>query len=230
MMRTFLTALMILINGLFCFGQKHGFLKYDLGQTIDQVQFNSNTDSFKFSDSRASSISLTYEQKINNFLSIETGVQDRYIETGVVGYIPDTFYIGAASNYLTIPLRIITKQKIIGNLSLQQRFGTNLSIAHTFSGIDDRFTTEDYSIKVNKNLPKTYFTFDFGLGLEWIFSKTNSWKFTLMYDYNLSTKTILNVDLQDLNSVNYSHFESSGNYHTFMIGIGYLISYIWIRK
>ncbi|WP_146697821.1 hypothetical protein [Geofilum rhodophaeum] len=228
MIRTFLTVLMILINGLFCFGQKHGFLKYDLGLTIDQVQFDSNTDNFKYSDSRASSISFTYEQQINDFLSIETGVQDRYIETGVTGYIPDTFYVGAASNYLTIPLRIITNQRIIGNISFLQRFGTNLSIAHTFSGIDDRFTTEDYSIKVNTNLPKTYFTFDFGLGLEWIFSKTKSWKLTFMYDYNLSTKRILNVDLQDSNSVNYSHFETSGNYHAFMIGIGYRISNIWI--
>ncbi|MFC2111394.1 outer membrane protein [Bacteroidota bacterium] len=230
MRRTIIIAILISINGLYGFGQRHGFLKYDLGVTFDQVQFDSNTDNFKLSEWRASSISLTYEQKINNFLSIETGVQDRFISTGVIGYVPDTFYVGAASNYLTIPLRLVLNQKIIGTFSLLQRFGTNLSIAHTFSGIDDRFTIEDYSIIVNTNLPKTYITLDLGLGLEWTFSKTKSWKLNFMYDYNISPKPILDVDLQDSNSTNYSHFESSGNYHTFMLGIGYRISNIWIKK
>jgi len=200
MKRTILTAWILVLNGLCCLAQRHAFLHYNLGITIDQVQFDSNTDNFSFFDSRASSVSLTYEQQISKFFSLETGVQDRYLQSGVLGYVPDTFYVGAASNYLTIPLRMITNQKLTGNLSLKQRFGTNWSIAHTFSGMDDRFTPPDYAVKVRSNLPKTYFTFDLGLGLEWIFSKTKSWKLTFMYDYNLSARKILQVDLQDSNS------------------------------
>jgi len=94
-----------------------------IGTSCSQVQINSNSNLFSLSSSNTTVTSITYEQKINHGLSIETGIQDRYFETGMTGDLAGTFYVGARSDYFEIPVRILLNQKIIGDVSLFQRFG-----------------------------------------------------------------------------------------------------------
>lgn len=184
---------------------------------------------FKLIPSDWAIISFIYEQKICESISIETGVQDKFFAKSVIGYTKDTFSLGAASNYLTIPIRIILNQKIFYNVSLIQRFGYSYSIAHSWSGSDTRFFTNDnYSYKINKDFPSTYSTFVLGLGLEWLFSK--SWKLTFFYDINIPFNKLIDYDIIGINNSDYAHFESSGLYQTAMLGIGYRISNLWIKE
>ena len=103
-------------------------------------------------------------------------------------------------------------------------------MASNFHKPEDGITSDNYSVKINTNLPRNYFTFDFGVGLEWLFSKTKSWKLFFVYDYTICSKKIMDITVSNASSINYSHLESSGNYQSFTFGIGYRISNLWTRN
>lgn len=217
-MRKLIFFFLLLWKCSFSDGQSSGFLKYNYGVSWYQVLMNSNSGLFSLDTKHPAIFSFLYEQDINEGLSIETGITDRHFEAGMTGKLPNTFYVGARADYFTIPLRLILHEKIIGNISMFSRVGTSFSVAYKTHKPEEGNTSDNYSVKIDTNLPGNYFSFDFGAGLEWIFSKNKLWKFFAVYDYHLSSKNLIDITTSNNATLNYANLKSSGNYHTLTFG------------
>lgn len=223
--------LMILI---FCpclvMAQKQTFLRYNFGLSIDETQFATNSPNFELFGSTAGTTSLKVEQQLNDLLSLELGLQDRYFAIILRGLSPDTHFILATSNYIDFPIKVMFNQSVDGHFSIQQRIGSTLSLAHTFSGIKTEYTYVNYPIHIYKAFPHFYATASIGLGFSWHFSKTKSWILTSSYDYTIAFKPILDFGLNDPTKIEYAHVKASGNHHIILLGIGYRISNFWQKR
>lgn len=210
--------------------QTQTVLRYNFGLTIDESQFVSNSPNYEYFGSSAGTTSLYVSHSFNKLISLEVGLQDRFFGVAVRGTSPDTHIILASSNYLDFPIKLILNQSINQRLSFQQRIGMNLSVSHTYSGVNTEYTFVNYPIFINTNFPKFYATANLGLGFSWHFTKSKSWVINTSYDYLISFKPILDVRFNDPNQLEYGHIKSSGNYHIVLLGIGYRISNFWQKK
>lgn len=225
-----LLFLVLIISPCLVVAQKHTFLRYNFGLSIDETQFSSNSANYEFFNSSAGTTSIKIEQQLNDRLSVELGIQDRYYGVTVRGLSPDTHFIQAASNYIDLTLAVVFNQPVGKHFSFQQRIGSNLSFAHTYSGIKDNYTYINYPIHIYKDFPYFYATASLGLGVSWHFSKSKSWALSSSYDYTIAVKPILDFGINDPAKIEYAHVKASGNYHIILLGIGYRISNFWQKK
>jgi hypothetical protein len=205
--------------------QNRTWLNYEVGVSNNSQNWNTQLNNLYFQKSSHSIVGGYIEQEINNFLSVELGVNDKF-------YGFDAFYIendtvknnlGSYAQCIQIPLRLRTRINLLNNkLFLSPHVGAGLLIK-SYGGVESFFEGEDFDIEVKTKFPKTAFLIETGLSIELILK---SWKFAFLATGNYSGKEFINYSVKEKNT----YFSTNGNYITFQIRVGYAISNFWSRE
>ena len=205
--------------------QNRTWLNYEVGIIQDSHNWNTQLSNLQFLKSRESIVGGYIEQEINNFFSVELGVNDKFYGCDGLYVENDTvkFNLMYYAQCVQIPLRFRTRINLFKDkLFISPHVGLGLLIK-SYDGLgiypDEN---EDFQIEVKTAFPKTACLIETGLSVELILK---SWKFAFLATGSYSRKEFLNYSVKDMNT----YFSSNGGYFSYQIRIGYAISNIWKR-
>jgi hypothetical protein len=163
------------------------------------------------------------EQELNQFLSLEIGVNDKFYGFDAYYLGTDTINFGSYAQCVQVPLRLRSRINLFKDkLFLSPHIGVGI-LFQSYSGIGNYIDNNEYNITIKSEFPQTACLIETGLSMELILK---SWKFAFMVTSNYSGKDFIKYSIDNMNTV----FSTNGDYFTYKIRIGYAISNIWKRK
>ena len=204
--------------------QNRTWLNYEVGITASQQSWNTQLSNLHILKPTNSIVGGYIEQELNHFLSIESGINDKFYGFDAYYFGSDSLSTGAYAQCVQIPLRLRTRINLLNNkLFLSPHVGLGLLIK-SYDGILI-FPEGKFDIEVKTAFPKTALLIETGLSLELILK---SWKFAFLAtaSINYTGKDFINYSIKDMNT----SFSTTGSYVTYQIRVGYAISNIWNRK
>ncbi|MCT4586443.1 MAG: hypothetical protein N4A71_01330 [Carboxylicivirga sp.] len=206
-----------------CTAQNRTWITYEVGVGVNQQSWNSSFKNVDFQKSTHSIVGAYIEQELNNYFSLEIGINDKYYGFDSYHFAADTFNLMSYAQYIQIPLRLRSRIHLFKNrIFLSPHIGLDY-MNKQYSKIGISKTPDNLDVEIKKDFPNHAILFEGGLSLELVLK---SWKFALLYTEHINQSDFANYKVDELDT----HFSSSGSYRTLKFRIGYAVSNLWAKK